>query len=88
MPMEMRKVGWYRQIYISKQQFLKHLEEELKERENAGAENGWKTVERDYTRSEDDRSTRFVWLASQIWFLVNYFWNPGVFQSNVLLGQA
>ena len=86
--MEIRKVGWYRQIYILKQQFLKHLEEELNERGNASAENRRKIVERDYTRNEDDMSTEFVWLASQIWFLVNYFWNMGVFQSNVLLAAA
>ena len=88
MLMEIRKVGWYRQIYILKQQFLKHLEEELNERGNASAENRRKIVERDYTRNEDDMSTEFVWLASQIWFLVNYFWNMGVFQSNVLLAAA
>ena len=88
MLMEIRKVGWYRQIYILKQQFLQHLEEELNERGNASAENRRKIVERDYTRNEDDMSTEFVWLASQIWFLVNYFWNMGVFQSNVLLAAA
>ena len=88
MLMEIRKVGWYRQIYILKQQFLQHLEEELNERGNASAENRRKIVERDYTRNEDDMSTEFVWLASQICFLVNYFWNMGVFQSNVLLAAA
>ena len=83
MSMEIRRVGWHRQIYIFKQQFLKHFEEKLNERENADAESRWKSVERDKTTNEEGLSRELVWLVSQIRFLMNSFWNLGVFQSNV-----